>query len=95
MIDKLEIIMSVIKLLFRGKHFISIILLLPPFLMCNISTLMYHVIHDDHLEIKLIVLYCIVLYCIVLYCMACHGSAISNIRMLTECHVSRHFLGEG
>ena len=30
--------------------------------MCNISTIMYHVIHDDHLEIKLIVLYCIVLY---------------------------------
>ena len=28
--------------------------------MCNISTIMYHVIHDDHLEIKLIVLYCIV-----------------------------------
>ena len=31
--------------------------------MCNISThLLYHVIHDDHLEIKLtgIVLYCIV-----------------------------------
>ena len=29
--------------------------------MCNISTIMYHVIHDDHLEIKLIVLYCITL----------------------------------
>ena len=25
-------------------------------------------LHDDHLEIKLVVLYCIVLYCIVLYC---------------------------
>ena len=30
--------------------------------MSHISNLMYHVIHDDHLEIKLIVLYCIVLY---------------------------------
>ena len=42
MINNLKIIMSVI-ILFRGKHFISIILLLPPFPMINISTVMYHV----------------------------------------------------
>ena len=48
--------------------------------MCNISTLMYdHVIHDDHLEIKLIVLYCIVMtlsktnVC-QLFCRSLHGS---------------------
>ena len=40
-INNLKIIMLVI--LFMGKHFISIILLLPPFPMINISTVMYHV----------------------------------------------------
>ena len=48
------------------KHFISIILLLSPFPMFKISPVMYE-IHDDHLEIKLVVLYCIILYCTVLY----------------------------
>ena len=35
--------------------------------MFNISTECIMYLHDDHLEIKLVVLYCIVLYCIVLY----------------------------
>ena len=32
-------------------------------------------LHDDHLEIKLVVLYCIVLYCIVLYCIVLYDTA--------------------
>ena len=52
-------------ILFRGKHFISIILLLPPFPMINISTVMYHVPSRWSFGNKtcfFFVLYCIVLY---------------------------------
>ena len=42
--------------------------------MCNISTFMYHVIQDDHLEIKLIVLYLIV------YIMSIEGFSLLTLR---------------
>ena len=58
--------------------------------MCNISTLMYHVIHDDDLEIKLIVLCCIVFYALFDNRLTC---VFSRIQKQVRYHEGKVFLG--